>query len=104
MRIPFDLSGSWKILYHNEIDPAGIPVKINKEKDEWCLFIPYGLEGLTIKLDNYNDKERSINGSYTLHDVGVSNSITFKIQENASRWIGIPEGFHGTVTWKLWKE
>jgi len=104
MQILFDLSGNWRFLYHNEVTPEGVPVEISEEKSELRFSIPYGIKGLTIKLDSFNNKEQSMSGSYTIHDVGLSDSVTFRIQENASQWIGTPEGFHGTVKWKLWRE
>ena len=102
MAIPFNLNENWKFLCPSEVIPDGIPVEVrNNDEKGLVLFIPFGIKGLTIKLTNYDDKNNYVKGSYTFHDVNLSNSVTFQIQKDTHKWIGFPEGYHTMTSWEI---
>lgn len=100
MKIPFNLNENWKFLCPSEVIPDGIPVEVKSNNEKGLvLFIPFGIKGLTIELSSYNSN--SLKGFYTFHDVNVSDTVTFQIQEGAHKWIGFPAGYHTMTSWEI---
>lgn len=99
MSMPIDTKKNWRFLYHNEVDPQGIPATLTKNNGKITIKIPSGIE---IELDKYNKKEASISGRYTIEDPKISGTILFKKEGSFSRLVGSPEGFHGAPKWRLW--
>jgi len=99
MSIPIDANKKWRFLYHNEIDPLGIPANLTKENGTICF---QTLSGIKIELDKYNKEEASISGRYTIQDPKLYGAIIFKKEGSFSSLVGSPEGFQGAPKWRLW--
>jgi len=106
MSIPIDNQQKWMFLYHEEIDPAGVPLEVKKEQDGTVLKAYEGQ--VQIQLIKYDKDSKTITGRYQVSDPIypqnlISGNILFKIDsQDTKKWIGFPKEFHGLCRWTIW--
>lgn len=89
----------WTVIYPDMI-PLQLPVTVQKlSRTEFIFSFPFGQKGVDVAINR-----KSLKGSYIIKDQGLTNSITFTVQNKGKELLGKPQGFHGPMIWTFTKD